>query len=102
MVPLPAQSYRPINPVLALQKSTFLTLLLSALALCSSLGAQTPRDDSPELLFSDFYSRALCLEPLNVESDLSPYISHLWLANLADSVQPSALSDIGFLLTQLG
>lgn len=85
-----------------MQKSTFLTLLLSALALSSSLGAQTPRDDSPELLFSDFYSRALCLEPLNVESDLSPYISHLWLANLADSVQPSALSDIGFLLTQLG
>lgn len=77
-------------------------LLTAVLALCSPLAAQTTRDDSPELLFSDFYSRALSLEPLDAESELSPYLSHLWLANLADSTQASALSDIGFVLSQLG
>ena len=77
-------------------------LLTAVLALCSPLAAQTTRDDSPELLFSDFYSRALSLEPLDAESELSPYLSHLWLANLADSTQASALPDIGFVLSQLG
>ena len=72
------------------------------LTLCYPLAAQTPRDDSPELLYSDFYRRALCMEPLDAESELSPYLSHLWLANLADSTQASALSDIGFVLSQLG
>lgn len=87
----------------ALYKKILPTLLLTAvLALCSPLRAQTPRDDSPELLYSDFYRRALCLEPLEAESELSPYLSHLWLANLADSTQASALSDIGFVLSQLG
>ena len=85
--------YKKILPIL---------LLTAVLALCSPLAAQTTRDDSPELLFSDFYSRALCLEPLDAESELSPYLSHLWLANLADSTQASALSDIGFVLSQLG
>lgn len=85
--------YKKILPIL---------LLTAVLALCSPLAAQTPRDDSPELLYSDFYRRALCLEPLDVESELSPYLSHLWLANLADSTQASALSDIGFVLSQLG
>lgn len=89
--------------VTALYKKILPILLLTAvLALCSPLAAQTPRDDSPELLYSDFYRRALCLEPLDVESELSPYLSHLWLANLADSTQASALSDIGFVLSQLG
>lgn len=87
----------------ALYKNILPILLLTAvLALCSPLAAQTPRDDSPELLYSDFYRRALCLEPLDAESELSPYLSHLWLANLADSTQASALSDIGFVLSQLG
>ena len=85
--------YKKILPIL---------LLTAVLALCTPLAAQTPRDDSPELLFSDFYSRALSLEPLDAESELSPYLSHLWLANLADSTQASALSDIGFVLSQLG
>lgn len=85
--------YKKILPIL---------LLTAVLALCSPLAAQTPRDDSPELLYSDFYRRALCLEPLDAESELSPYLSHLWLANLADSTQASALSDIGFVLSQLG
>ncbi len=85
--------YKKILPIL---------LLTAVLALCSPLAAQTTRDDSPELLFSDFYSRALSLEPLDAESELSPYLSHLWLANLADSTQASALSDIGFVLSQLG
>ena len=85
--------YKKILPIL---------LLTAVLTLCSPLAAQTPRDDSPELLFSDFYSRALSLEPLDAESELSPYLSHLWLANLADSTQASALSDIGFVLSQLG
>lgn len=85
--------YKKILPIL---------LLTAVLALCSPLAAQTPRDDSPELLYSDFYRRALCLEPLDTESELSPYLSHLWLANLADSTQASALSDIGFVLSQLG
>ena len=85
--------YKKILPIL---------LLTAVLALCSPLAAQTPRDDSPELLYSDFYRRALCLEPLEAESELSPYLSHLWLANLADSTQASALSDIGFVLSQLG
>lgn len=85
--------YKKILPIL---------LLTAVLALCSPLAAQTPRDDSPELLYSDFYRRALCLEPLDAESELSPYLSHLWLANLADSTQSSALSDIGFVLSQLG
>ena len=85
--------YKKILPIL---------LLTAVLALCSPLAAQTPRDDSPELLYSDFYHRALCLEPLDAESELSPYLSHLWLANLADSTQASALSDIGFVLSQLG
>lgn len=85
--------YKKILPIL---------LLTAVLALCSPLVAQTPRDDSPELLYSDFYRRALCLEPLDAESELSPYLSHLWLANLADSTQASALSDIGFVLSQLG
>ena len=89
--------------VTALYKKILPILLLTAvLALCSPLAAQTPRDDSPELLYSDFYRRALCLEPLDAESELSPYLSHLWLANLADSTQASALSDIGFVLSQLG
>ena len=89
--------------VTALYKKILPILLLTAvLALCSPLAAQTPRDDSPELLYSDFYRRALCLEPLEAESELSPYLSHLWLANLADSTQASALSDIGFVLSQLG
>ena len=89
--------------VTALYKKILSILLLTAvLALCSPLAAQTPRDDSPELLYSDFYRRALCLEPLEAESELSPYLSHLWLANLADSTQASALSDIGFVLSQLG
>lgn len=87
----------------ALYKKILPLLLLTAvLALCYPLAAQTPRDDSPELLYSDFYRRALCLEPLDAESELSPYLSHLWLANLADSTQASALSDIGFVLSQLG
>ena len=87
----------------ALYKKILPTLLLTAvLALCSPLRAQTPRDDSPELLYSDFYSRALCLVPTDEESNLSPYITHLWMANLADSLRPSALSDIGFVLSQLG
>ena len=85
--------YKKILPIL---------LLTAVLALCYPLAAQTPRDDSPELLYSDFYRRALCLEPLDAESELSPYLSHLWLANLADSTQASALSDIGFVLSQLG
>lgn len=85
--------YKKILPIL---------LLTAVLALCSPLAAQTPRDDSPELLYSDFYRRALCLDPLDAESELSPYLSHLWLANLADSTQASALSDIGFVLSQLG
>ena len=85
--------YKKILPIL---------LLTAVLTLCSPLAAQTPRDDSPELLYSDFYRRALCLEPLDAESELSPYLSHLWLANLADSTQASALSDIGFVLSQLG
>ncbi len=85
--------YKKILPILH---------LTAVLALCSPLAAQTPRDDSPELLYSDFYRRALCLEPLDAESELSPYLSHLWLANLADSTQASALSDIGFVLSQLG
>lgn len=85
--------YKKILPIL---------LLTAVLALCSPLAAQTTRDDSPELLYSDFYRRALCLEPLDAESELSPYLSHLWLANLADSTQASALSDIGFVLSQLG
>lgn len=85
--------YKKILPIL---------LLTAVLTLCSPIAAQTPRDDSPELLFSDFYSRALSLEPLDTESELSPYLSHLWLANLADSTQASALSDIGFVLSQLG
>ena len=85
--------YKKILPIL---------LLTAVLALCSPLAAQTPRDDSPELLYSDFYRRALCLEPLDAESELSPYLSHLWLANMADSTQASALSDIGFVLSQLG
>ena len=85
--------YKKILPIL---------LLTAVLALCSPLAAQTPRDDSPELLYSDFYRRALCMEPLDAESELSPYLSHLWLANLADSTQASALSDIGFVLSQLG
>lgn len=85
--------YKKILPIL---------LLTAVLTLCSPLAAQTPRDDSPELLFSDFYSRALSLEPLDAENELSPYLSHLWLANLADSTQASALSDIGFVLSQLG
>ena len=85
--------YKKILPIL---------LLTAVLTLCSPLAAQTPRDDSPELLFSDFYSRALSLEPLDAESELSPYLFHLWLANLADSTQASALSDIGFVLSQLG
>ena len=85
--------YKKILPIL---------LLTAVLALCTPLAAQTPRDDSPELLYSDFYRRALCLEPLDAESELSPYLSHLWLANLADSTQASALSDIGFVLSQLG
>lgn len=85
--------YKKILPIL---------LLTAVLALCSPLAAQTPRDDSPELLYSDFYRRALCLEPLDAENELSPYLSHLWLANLADSTQASALSDIGFVLSQLG
>lgn len=85
--------YKKILPIL---------LLTAVLALCTPLAAQTPRDDSPELLFSDFYSRALSLEPLDAESELSPYLSHLWLANLADSTQASTLSDIGFVLSQLG
>ena len=85
--------YKKILPIL---------LLTAVLALCSPLAAQTPRDDSPELLYSDFYRRALCLEPLEAERELSPYLSHLWLANLADSTQASALSDIGFVLSQLG
>lgn len=85
--------YKKILPIL---------LLTAVLALCSPLAAQTTRDDSPELLFSDFYSRALSLEPLDAENELSPYLSHLWLANLADSTQASALSDIGFVLSQLG
>ena len=84
--------YKKILPIL---------LLTAVLALCSPLAAQAPRDDSPELLYSDFYRRALCLEPLDAESELSPYLSHLWLANLADSTQASALSDIGFVLSQL-
>ena len=89
--------------VTALYKKILPLLLLTAvLALCYPLAAQTPRDDSPELLYSDFYRRALCLEPLDAESELSPYLSHLWLANLADSTQASALSDIGFVLSQLG
>ena len=89
--------------VTALYKKILPILLLTAvLALCYPLAAQTPRDDSPELLYSDFYRRALCLEPLDAESELSPYLSHLWLANLADSTQASALSDIGFVLSQLG
>lgn len=87
----------------ALYKKILSILLLTAvLALCYPLAAQTPRDDSSELLYSDFYRRALCLEPLDAESELSPYLSHLWLANLADSTQASALSDIGFVLSQLG
>ena len=85
--------YKKILPIL---------LLTAVLALCYPLAAQPPRDDSPELLYSDFYRRALCLEPLDAESELSPYLSHLWLANLADSTQASALSDIGFVLSQLG
>lgn len=85
--------YKKILPIL---------LLTAVLALCYPLAAQTPRDDSPELLYSDFYRRALCMEPLDAESELSPYLSHLWLANLADSTQASALSDIGFVLSQLG
>lgn len=85
--------YKKILPIL---------LLTAVLALCYPLAAQTPRDDSPELLYRDFYRRALCLEPLDAESELSPYLSHLWLANLADSTQASALSDIGFVLSQLG
>ena len=85
--------YKKILPIL---------LLTAVLTLCYPLAAQTPRDDSPELLYSDFYRRALCLEPLDAESELSPYLSHLWLANLADSTQASALSDIGFVLSQLG
>lgn len=85
--------YKKILPIL---------LLTAVLTLCSPLAAQPPRDDSPELLYSDFYRRALCLEPLDAESELSPYLSHLWLANLADSTQASALSDIGFVLSQLG
>lgn len=85
--------YKKILPIL---------LLTAVLALCSPLAAQAPRDDSPELLYSDFYRRALCLEPLDAENELSPYLSHLWLANLADSTQASALSDIGFVLSQLG
>lgn len=85
--------YKKILPIL---------LLTAVLALCYPLAAQTPRDDSPELLYSDFYRRALCREPLDAESELSPYLSHLWLANLADSTQASALSDIGFVLSQLG
>lgn len=85
--------YKKILPIL---------LLTAVLALCSPLAAQTTKDDSPELLYSDFYRRALCLEPLEAESELSPYLSHLWLANLADSTQASALSDIGFVLSQLG
>lgn len=84
--------YKKILPIL---------LLTAVLALCSPLAAQAPRDDSPELLYSDFYRRALCLEPLDAENELSPYLSHLWLANLADSTQASALSDIGFVLSQL-
>lgn len=84
------------------KKILSILLLTAVLALCSPLAAQTPRDDSPELLYSDFYRRALCLEPLEAESELSPYLSHLWLANLADSTQASALSDIGFVLSQLG
>jgi len=85
--------YKKILPIL---------LLTAVLTLCYPLAAQTPRDDSPELLYSDFYRRALCMEPLDAESELSPYLSHLWLANLADSTQASALSDIGFVLSQLG
>ena len=85
--------YKKILPIL---------LLTAVLTLCYPLAAQTPRDDSPELLYSDFYRRALCLEPLDAESELSPYLSHLWLANLADSTQASTLSDIGFVLSQLG
>ena len=85
--------YKKILPIL---------LLTAVLTHCYPLAAQTPRDDSPELLYSDFYRRALCMEPLDAESELSPYLSHLWLANLADSTQASALSDIGFVLSQLG
>lgn len=68
------------------------------------LSAQTAplRDDSPELIYSDFYDRAVRLSPLAPGDSISPYFSHLWMASLVDSRQPSVLYDLAFLYGSIG
>lgn len=64
--------------------------------------AQTPQDDSREMLYSDFYGRAIRLQPLSERDSLSPYVAHLWMAEMVDSLQPSVLSNLGFLMGTVG
>lgn len=68
------------------------------------LSAQTAplRDDSPELIYSDFYDRAVQLQPLEPGDSISPYLSHLWMASLVDSRRPSVLYDLAFFYGSIG
>lgn len=86
-----------------MRKIILILPLLAALLLpVGQLSAQTLTDDSPQLLYSDFYDRALSLEPLGMEDPLSPYVSHLWMASLADKDRPSLLMSVASLLIRYG